>query len=281
LERLTAFLHRRRTQPDEAAVPEEMGRHLADTLETICLRQDSLEAVLTAPHAWRETADRGQSIDEREPSDALEWQSAVLARLTGIESALAAVSQKLDEGRIGEIASEESLALADTVMQDDGPSLPLPVDSAASQDEWMSAMLGASLSENPQIGDALGRLRTQVLAGSLSELSLLGQLLVFRCASADRKPTTLKDMGEALYRCFPKRDAANEPFELALAEWVGRHCQEGGLPNSIELVHPGDRFDATRHAPVERGGVEVDEVLGWIVLRDGGKVFAKAAVSTR
>jgi hypothetical protein len=52
------------------------------------------------------------------------------------------------------------------------------------------------------------------------------------------------------------------------------------LHNTIELVHPGERFDATRHNASTRG-VEITEVHGWIVLRDNGKVYTKANVTVR
>ena len=52
------------------------------------------------------------------------------------------------------------------------------------------------------------------------------------------------------------------------------------MSNTIELVHPGERFDSTRHNASKRG-VEITQVLGWIVLRDNGKVYTKASVAVR
>jgi hypothetical protein len=150
-----------------------------------------------------------------------------------------------------------------------------------SQDDWLGLMIGSTLASDERLGDALSWLRENVLAENPNALSLIGQLLVFRCAGADRKPSILKDVGEAYYRCFPKVSEENCPFEESLASWSQSLCSEAGLPNSIELVHPGERFDAARHAPVERGGVEVAEVFGWVVLRDSGRVFSKASVLTR
>lgn len=281
LERLSSLLHRRRSASGDPTMSDEMGKHLAETLESFSLRQDSLETMLTATVAERELGDPGRSTDDRDSQDMNHWQAVVLDRLGGIEQALHAVSQRLEDQTSENAVTEENGAFPDTVLQADESQASPPAATDLADDKWMTAILGASLYNDPQLGSAIGWLQTQVLAGDLPALSLLGQLLVFRCANADRKPTLLKDIGEAYYRCFPKSKDANEPFERALAEWVGRHCQEGGLPNSIELVYPGDRFDATRHAPLERGGVEVADVLGWIVLRDAGKVFAKATVSTR
>ena len=174
------------------------------------------------------------------------------------------------------------------------PEFESPADSAASllvaepsaafdndDQDWLRVMLGPSLHGNPRIGKPIHWLEDNVLANNGDALLLVGQLLVFRFASSDRKPTLLKDVGEAFYRCFPKTLDARDPFEEELVDWLRQHCEEAGLPNSIELVHPGERFDATRHSPLERGGVEVAEVLGWVVLRDGGRVFSKASVQTR
>ena len=52
------------------------------------------------------------------------------------------------------------------------------------------------------------------------------------------------------------------------------------MSNTIELVHPGERFDSTRHNASQRG-VEITQVLGWIVLRDNGKVYTKASVAVK
>jgi hypothetical protein len=69
-------------------------------------------------------------------------------------------------------------------------------------------------------------------------------------------------------------------LERALAEWLMRACDRAGMANTIELVSPGERFDSLRHnAP--RPGVEVAQVMGWIVLRDNGKVYTKASVAVR
>jgi len=46
------------------------------------------------------------------------------------------------------------------------------------------------------------------------------------------------------------------------------------------LVHPGQRFDAARHNAASRG-VEIVAVHGWVVLREGGKVYTKATVAVR
>jgi hypothetical protein len=90
----------------------------------------------------------------------------------------------------------------------------------------------------------------------------------------------LKDLGEAYYRWQPKTTPGNNLFEEALIGFLQRTCENAGIYNSIELVHPGERFDSSRHNASSRG-VEIVQVLGWIVLRDNGKVYTKAAVEVR
>ena len=69
-------------------------------------------------------------------------------------------------------------------------------------------------------------------------------------------------------------------MEQALAGWLQDACQQGGAANTIELVDPGQRFDAARHSAAQRG-VEITAVQGWVVLRDNGKVYTKAAVAVK
>jgi hypothetical protein len=65
-----------------------------------------------------------------------------------------------------------------------------------------------------------------------------------------------------------------------LADWLNELTEAAGLPNSIQLVRPGDRFDSNRH--VARGrGVKIVAVHGWVVLRDNQRVYTKANVSVQ
>lgn len=217
------------------------------------------------------------------PAWAVELQLAIAERLTGFEITLQDLFQRLNPPVDSERSQPEVLnadgcnvnAATDLVAPIVAtPPAPEPVD-------WMSALLGPILCEDPQLDDSIHWIEQNILEGNLHALSLVGHLLVFRCAPSDRKPSLLKDVGEAYYRCFPKTRDLSNPFEDALIAWLKQHCEAADLRNSIELVHPGERFDAARHSPVERGGVEIAEVLGWVVLRDGGKVFSKASVQTR
>jgi hypothetical protein len=69
-------------------------------------------------------------------------------------------------------------------------------------------------------------------------------------------------------------------LEESLVRWLRRTCEAAGIFNSVELVHPGERFDSTRHSAATRG-VEITQVQGWVVLRDNGKVYTKATVTAR
>ena len=146
--------------------------------------------------------------------------------------------------------------------------------------DWQEALLGGELAHNPALNVEKNRLLNGVLSGDPGACGLVGALLLFRSAAADKMPPLLKDIGEAFYRWQPK--TSNRPGELekALVEWLMRSCDQAGMANTIELVNPGERFDSLRHN-ASRPGVEITQVLGWIVLRDNGKVYTKAAVAVK
>ena len=149
---------------------------------------------------------------------------------------------------------------------------------AAGIAEWEQTILGQDLAQDPALAFQRQQLIGGVLEGNPAACSLAGQLLVFRSAPAERLPQLLKDLGEAYYRWQPKTASGITPIEEALVGWLRRSCEAAGIFNTIELVHPGERFDATRHTAASRG-VEITEVRGWIVLRDNGKVYTKANVA--
>ncbi len=146
--------------------------------------------------------------------------------------------------------------------------------------DWQEALLGSELAHNPALNADRNRLLGGIHAGDPAACGLVGSLLQFRAAAADKMPPLLKDIGEAFYRWQPKTSSKSSELEKALVAWIVRACEQAGMANTIELVSPGERFDSLRHnAP--RPGVEITQVLGWIVLRDNGKVYTKASVAVK
>ena len=146
--------------------------------------------------------------------------------------------------------------------------------------QWEQVVVGPALAANPALAFQRRQLLDGVLEGQAGACALAGQLLVFQSAPVERLPQLLKDIGEAFYRWQPKTSPGTNPMEQTLADWLQRSCETAGIYNTIELVHPGERFDSTRHTATSRG-VEITEVRGWIVLRDNGRVYTKATVEVR
>ena len=160
------------------------------------------------------------------------------------------------------------------------PPRPEFASDSGVHDDWQASILGLELCGNPAIAHERQQLINGLLAGEPAATLLVGLLLVFRAAPADTMPTLLKDLGEAYYRWQPR--STNRPGELEefLAAWLSRTCHKVGTSNTIELVHPGERFDLARHH-ASMPGVEITQVLGWIVLRKNGKVYSKARVAVK
>ena len=89
-------------------------------------------------------------------------------------------------------------------------------------------------------------------------------------------PALLKDIGEAYYRWRPQIGGDADEMEQSLVASLLRSCEQAGISNTIELVHPGERFDAARHSASERG-VEVVRPLGWIVFATTARFTRKPA----
>jgi len=151
-----------------------------------------------------------------------------------------------------------------------------PVSSA----EWERAILGPALADQASLAFQRQQLLSGVLDKDPGACALAGQLLIFQSAAAERLPQLLKDIGEAYYRWQPKTQPGANPMEESLAAWLQKTCEAAGIHNAIELVFPGERYDAARHNATTRG-VEITEVHGWVVLRDNGKVYTKATVTVR
>ena len=152
--------------------------------------------------------------------------------------------------------------------------------AAAAPGNLETAVCGESLAADGSLADARHALITGLLASDSGAMGLVGQLLLFHAAPVDRMPHLLRDIGEAYYRWRPQAAHATDPFQQAMMQWLAQACEQSGSANRIELVRPGDRYDATRHHAKSRG-LEVSDVYGWVVLRDNGKVYTKAAVAVK
>jgi len=160
------------------------------------------------------------------------------------------------------------------------PPKPEVAATFAVPDDWQTAILGPELYGNPTIAHERQQLLNGLLVGEPAATLLVGLLLVFRAATAETMPMLLRDLGEAYYRWQPQNTNRQCDMEKFLAVWLSGTCYKAGTANTIELVHPGERFDSARHyAP--KPGVEVTQVLGWIVLRKNGKVYSKARVAVK
>jgi hypothetical protein len=159
---------------------------------------------------------------------------------------------------------------------------PKPVKAAAPAPggNWQQAILGPELTAQPTLEPHRQRLFDGMLSGEPAACALAGQLLLFQSAAPEKMAPLLRDIGEAYYRWQPKCVPGTLPMETALVQWLKRRCEMTGIANQIELVSPGERFDALRHHATARG-VEITEVHGWVVLRDNGKVYTKAAVAVK
>ncbi|MGI6419712.1 MAG: hypothetical protein ACOX1P_29100 [Thermoguttaceae bacterium] len=265
------YLLKRQAQPPAAA---SSGGPTAMQIENLARSIAALEAKLDALAAL------APGEDKRAPAGPPPTEA--------LADSLRPVRDKLEVLDQQNAAIYHSLKLIESQFQSGIQSLAeLLIPKQAAEQEmpetsgrWRRAILGTDLAADAALGESTGQLLQGVAGGDKAAQALAGQLLVFQSAPAERLPQLLKDVGEAYYRWQPKTAPGNGPFEQALAGSLQRACEAAGIHNSIELVHPGERFDSARHNAASRG-VEIVRVLGWIVLRDNGKVYTKAAVEVR
>jgi len=253
---------------DEAGPSSAESSDLAKQIAELGEKLDRLSSATAAPPAPDFTPTVGISPDQiaellapiREKLDVVDQQNTALyATMEQLQSRVDGGVQSLAELLLPQSQEEETSAVSG---------------------DWLTAVLGPELIGEGALGVPCRQLLEGVLAGDGAAQALAGQLLVFRSAAPERLPQLLKDLGEAHYRWQPKTAPGNNLFEEALVGFLQRTCENAGIYNTIELVHPGERFDSGRHNATSRG-VEIVQVLGWIVLRDNGKVYTKAAVEVR
>jgi hypothetical protein len=157
---------------------------------------------------------------------------------------------------------------------------PVVAPTVGGQIDMEQVMFGQDLAANQSLYQDRNQLLQGLYTNDPAAMTLLGQLLIFRGATSERMPGLLKDIGEAYYRWRPQGSHGPDAFRDELTGWLQRKCEAAGVPNTIQLVRPGDRYDSKRHHSKQRG-VEVSEVRGWVVLRDNGKVYTKATVDLK
>ena len=162
------------------------------------------------------------------------------------------------------------------------PMAPVAVAAApvVSGENWHQAVFGPQLAADAKTAASRQQMLNAAAAGEKNAATLAGLLLMFHAAAPERRPQMLKDIGEAFYRWRPDADSDSGGIRAALLDWLIKHSEESGKANTIELVHPGDRFDNTRHHAQQRGA-EIVRVFGWLVLRESGKVYTKASVAVQ
>ena len=203
------------------------------------------------------------------------------APLRAVEAAIASVGEQVAAATEGirRVQAELERGFQRLAERLDPPR-PASEPESISPSAWERILFGPEIASRPALAFQRHQLINGVLEGDAAASGLAGQLLVFRSAPPERLPPLLKEIGEAYYRWQPKTQPGPVAFEEALAASLQHACETAGLRNRIELVEPGERFDAARHNASTRG-VEIAEVHGWIVLRDNGKVYTKANVTVR
>ncbi len=151
------------------------------------------------------------------------------------------------------------------------------ISPAGEGGNWSQIIFGDQLRVDPSMSSLSGTLLADVYDGRDAAIGMMGQLLSFRAAGAERKPRLLKDMGEAFYEWKPQ---GNDTLRDALVVWIHAVLDRDGITNRLEIVQAGDRYDMHRHNSRDRG-VEVAGVNGWVVLRENGRVYSKANVSVK
>jgi hypothetical protein len=145
---------------------------------------------------------------------------------------------------------------------------------------WEQVFFPDELGQNADIEPDRQALLAAVLRGEPRACGLAARLLLLHGATAESFPHLMRDVGEAYYRWRPKTTDQPASFEQSLADWLEQRAEAAGARHRIELVRPGERYNAQRHRALGRG-VEVTEVQGWIILREDASVFQKASVGLK
>ncbi len=136
------------------------------------------------------------------------------------------------------------------------PQPETPASEPAVGGDWEEALLGGELAHNPALNADKNQLLKGVLNGDPGACGLVGSLLLFRSAAADKMPPLLKDIGEAFYRWQPKTSNRPSELEKALVEWLHAGLRPGGHGQHDRTGQSGRafRFAAAQFLAAGRGG---------------------------
>ncbi|MEQ8785975.1 MAG: hypothetical protein RIC55_06735 [Pirellulaceae bacterium] len=215
---------------------------------------------------------------------------ALLERVAMLDQRLNDLSEHATTDSPAAIADDDG-ASSETSMPTEAAEAPEPDSASAARNEATAAppgdadllgrlVFGDSLYNDPSVESDRGELLDDVLQGRQAAIGLAARLMLVHAVGPEELASLLKEIGESYYRWRPKTADETRPMEVSLVKCLDERIAAVGLRNSIELIRPGDRYDATRHISQERG-VEVSEVRGWAVLRDNGKPLTKANVGLR
>lgn len=189
-------------------------------------------------------------------------------RLTNLEAAVTGLGQKID-------------SLADHAVAEPPPAPEVFWGERIHPNEdWPRIVLGDELCDDAYLEAPRREFLADVTGGSQAARALAGQLMLIQAAPVEQLPELLRYVGEAFYRWRAGKTADDDPLEHAMVQWLNRLVAAAGLPNSIQRVRRGERFDSSRHSANGRGN-EVVAVHGWVVLRDHSRVYTKAGVSVK
>jgi len=289
-EQIAAHLTRRQSDPviGGAAADDTLLSALWEKVDALGAKMDKIaEAVARTPSAREPAPAASASAASFQPL--VEKLEGLGREQAAVREAVRPVAEKVDSlGR--EHAAVRQLVQKLQEQLDRGfehmavllspPAAETQEEAPVSSAQWERAILGPALADNSALAFQRQQLLTGILEKDTGACALAGQLLIFHSSPAERMPQLLKDIGEAYYRWQPKTQPGTNPFEQSLSAWLQKTCEAAGIFNTIELVHPGERYDAARHNATGRG-VEITEVHGWVVLRDNGKVYTKATVTVR
>ena len=206
----------------------------------------------------------------------------LMERVGGLDERLNDCSSLVPASQVDDNTSASTEVVDSSAAVEAGVSELVNAQFTSSGEEQVIEQLifGRDLCDDDSLDSRRQELLDGVLAREASAIGLAARLMLVRAAGADELSSLLKEIGEAYYRRHPKTADVTDQLEGSLVKDLHNRIAAVGLRNSIELVCPGDRYDATRHVSPDHG-VEVAAVRGWAVLRDNGKPLTKASVGLR